>query len=85
MDKIENETECKYKDESKLFSHYRQFFDEFIVKEFRRKHAADTSFQGHMALMLEIETYVQKATKYDTKVDYYNLVDTLKILSENEI
>ncbi|MAJ50160.1 MAG: hypothetical protein CMB82_00895 [Flammeovirgaceae bacterium] len=85
MDKNKNQNECTYKGESKLFSHYRQFFDEFVVKEFRRKNASVTSFQGHMALMNEIETYVKKATKYDTKVDYYNLVDTLKLLSENEV
>ena len=75
----------KYQSESKLFAHYSKFFSKFVVEEFRRKHDADTSFRGHKAMMLEIEAYVQKAIKYDKKADYYNLVDTLKKLAENDV
>jgi hypothetical protein len=35
--------------------------------------------------MLEIETYVQENVKFDSKEDYYNLVDTLKLLAENDV
>ena len=75
----------KYQSESKLFAHYSKFFNKFVVEEFRRKHDVDTSFRGHKAMMLEIEAYVQKVIKYDKKADYYNLVDTLKKLAENDV
>ena len=42
-------------------------------------------YQKNKAMMLEIEAYVQKVTKNDKKADYYNLVDTLKKLAENDI
>ena len=71
--------------DSKLFSHYSKFFDEFAVEEFRRKHDADTSFKAHKALMLEIETYVSDNIKFDSKDDYAHLVDTLKLLAENDV
>ena len=85
MDKTADENKAKYESESKLFKHYSNFLDEFVVEEFRRKHDADTSFKGHKALMLEIEAYVQKNVKYDSKEDYHNLVDTLKKLAENDV
>ena len=56
MGKIIDQDKAKYESESKLFSHYSNFFDEFVVEEFRRKHKADTSFKGHKALMLQIES-----------------------------
>ena len=66
-----------------FFSHYSNFFDEFVVEEFRRKHKADTSFKGHKALMLQIEAYVTENIKIESREDYANLVDTLKNLAEN--
>ena len=70
--------------DSKLFSHYSNFFDEFVVEEFRRKHKADTSFKGHKALMLQIEAYVTENIKIESREDYANLVDTLKNLAEKD-
>ena len=70
--------------DSKLFSHYSKFLDEFVIEEFRRKHKADTSFRGHKALMLEIEAYVSENIKFESKADYANLVDTLKNLAEKD-
>jgi len=84
MGKIIDQDKAKYESESKLFSHYSNFFDEFVVDEFRRKHKADTSFKGHKALMLQIETYVTENIKFESKEDYANLVDTLKNLAEND-
>ena len=83
MNKLNNQIELKHTGGSKLFDHYSKFFDEFVVDEFRRKHNADTSFKGHKALMLQIETYVSDNTKFESKEDYANLVDTLKLLAEN--
>ena len=85
MDKTADENKAKYESESKLFKHYSNFLDEFVVEEFRRKHDADTSFKGHKALMLEIETYVTDNIKFDSKDDYAQLVDTLKLLAENDV
>ena len=85
MGKIIDQNKAKYESESKLFSHYSNFFDEFVVEEFRRKHDADTSFKGHKALMLQIEAYVTDNIKIESKEDYANLVDTLKLLAENDV
>ena len=85
MYKIINQNDVKYQSESKLFAHYSKFFNKFVIEEFRRKHDADSSYRGHKAMMLEIEAYVQKVIKYDKKADYYNLVDTLKKLAENDV
>ena len=85
MGKIIDQNKAKYESESKLFSHYSNFFDEFVVEEFRRKHNADTSFKGHKALMLQIEAYVTDNIKIESKEDYANLVDTLKLLAENDV
>tara|TARA_S200000501_G_scaffold197941_1_gene186250 strand:+ start:1766 stop:2023 length:258 start_codon:yes stop_codon:yes gene_type:complete len=84
MGKIISQKKTNFESKSKLFSHYSQFFDQFVVDKFRRMHNADKSYRGHRAMMIEIETYVQKAVKYDKKADYYNLVDTLKKLAEND-
>jgi hypothetical protein len=35
--------------------------------------------------MLEIETYVSDNIKFDSKDDYAYLVDTLKLLAENDV
>ena len=85
MDEIINQNRANYQTESKLFAYYSKFFNKFVVEEFRRKHEADTSFKGHMAMMLEIESYVLKVIKHDKKADYYNLVDTLKKLAEDSV
>ena len=85
MNKLTNQIELKHTGGSKLFGHYSKFFDEFVVDEFRRKHNADTSFKGHKALMLQIETYVSENIKFESKEDYANLVDTLKLLAENDV
>ncbi len=71
--------------DSKLFKHYSKFFDQFVIQELRRKNAGDTSFKGHQALMLEIETYVSDNIKFESKEDYANLVDTLKLLAEKDV
>jgi len=84
MGKIIDQDKAKYESESKLFSHYSNFFDEFVVEKFRRKHKADTSFKGHKALMLQIEAYVSENIKIESREDYANLVDTLKLLAEND-
>ena len=84
MGKIISQKKANFGSNSKLFSHYSQFFDQFVVDKFRRMHNADKSYRGHRAMMIEIENYVQKAVKYDKKADYYNLVDTLKKLAEND-
>ncbi len=83
MGKIIDQDKAKYESKSKLFSHYSNFFDEFVVGEFRRKHKADTSFKGHKALMLQIKAYVTENIKIESREDYANLVDTLKNLAEN--
>jgi len=70
--------------DSKLFSHYSKFFDDFVVEKFRRKHKADTSFKGHKTMMLEIEAYVSVNIKIESREDYANLVDTLKNLAEKD-
>ena len=67
----------------KLFDHYRQFFDENVIQEF--KHNLDKSFKGHRTMMRDIATYIQENIKYDSKANYYNLVDTLKKLAENDV
>ena len=84
MGKIIDQNKAKYESESKLFSHYSNLFDEFVVEEFRRKHKAETSFKGYKALILEIKTYVTENIKYESKKDYANLVDTLKNLAEKD-
>ena len=68
-----------------LFNHFSKFFEEFVIEEFRRKHDADKSYKGHKAMMLEIETYVSDNIKFDSKHDYAHLVDTLKLLAENDV
>jgi hypothetical protein len=85
MDRFNNKIESKHAGGSKLFNHYRQFFDANVIEEFRRKNDSDNSYKGHKALILEIETYVQENVKFDSKEDYYNLVDTLKLLAENDV
>ena len=84
MNKINNQIELKHTGISKLFNHYSNFFDEFVVEEFRRRHKADTSFKGHKALMLQIEAYFTKNINIESMEDYANLVDTLKNLAEKD-
>ena len=56
-----------------------------VVEEFQRINNSDDSFEGHKAFISKIEAYVQKNVKYDSKEDYHNLVDTLKLLAENDV
>ena len=84
MGKIIDQNKAKYESKSKLFSHYSNFFDEFVVEEFRRRHKADTSFKGHKALMLQIEAYFTKNINIESMEDYANLVGTLKNLAEKD-
>ena len=35
--------------------------------------------------MRDIATYIQENVKFDSKANYYNLVDTLKKLFENDV
>tara|TARA_Y200000002_G_C22454251_1_gene567641 strand:- start:376 stop:633 length:258 start_codon:yes stop_codon:yes gene_type:complete len=85
MNEIINQNALEHQSESRLFAHYSKFFNKFVIEEFRKKYNADTSFEGHRGMMLEIEAYVQQKIKHDKKADYYNLVDTLKKLAENDI
>ena len=84
MNKYTSAIEFKHQGDSALFNHFSKFFDEFVIEEFRRKHDADTSFKGHKAMILQIEAYVTDNIKIESKEDYANLVDTLKLLSEND-
>ena len=71
--------------DSKLLNHYRKYFSDTVVEDFRRIKNSDDSFEGHKAFMSKIEAYVQENVKYDSKEDYHNLVDTLKKLAENDV
>ena len=71
--------------DSQLLNHYRKYFSDTVVEEFRRIANSDDSFEGHKAFISKIEAYVQKNVKYDSKEDYHNLVDTLKFLAENDV
>jgi len=82
MNRFNNTIEFKHAGDSKLFNHYRKFFDNNVVEEFRRIANSDDSFEGHKAFISKIEAYVQENVKYDLKEDYHNLVDTLKKLAE---
>jgi hypothetical protein len=70
--------------DSQLLSHYRKYFSDTVVEEFRRINNSDDSFERHKAFISKIEAYVQENLKYDSKEDYHNLVDTLKLLAEND-
>ena len=85
MNKYTSAIEFKHQGDSALFNHFSKFFDEFVIEEFRRKHDADTSFKGHKAMILQIEAYVTDNIKIESKEDYANLVDTLKLLAENDV
>tara|TARA_X000001036_G_C20442230_1_gene709765 strand:+ start:99 stop:356 length:258 start_codon:yes stop_codon:yes gene_type:complete len=84
MNRFNNTIEFKQAGDSRLFNHYRQFFDENVVEEFRRINDSDDSWEGHKAFISKIEAYVQKNVKYDSKEDYRNLVDALKKMAEND-
>tara|TARA_A100001011_G_C13615684_1_gene557913 strand:- start:52 stop:342 length:291 start_codon:yes stop_codon:yes gene_type:complete len=85
MNQFNDDTELKRSGHSRLFNHYRQFFDDNVVEKFRRRHDLDKSFKGHSAMMREIESHIQENVKYYSKADYQNLVDTLKLLAENDV
>ena len=84
MNRINNTIEFQEGD-SQLLNHYRKYFSDTVVEEFRRIANSDDSFEGHKAFISKIEAYVQKNVKYDLKEDYHNLVDTLKKLAENDV
>ena len=84
MNRYNDTIEFKRSGDSRLFNHYRQFFDDSVVEKFRSKHDSAKSFKGHRTMMLEIETYVSENIKFESKDDYAHLVDTLKLLAEND-
>ena len=84
MNRFNNTIEFKYAGDSRLFNHYRQFFDENVVEEFRRINDSDDSWEGHKALMAKIKAHVEKNVTYDNKAEYSAMVDTLKKLAEND-
>ena len=85
MNVSNNTIMLKRSGESKLFDHYCQFFDKNVIEKFRIQYDSDKSFNGHRSMMRDIEAYIQENIKYDSKADYYNLVDTLKKLTENDV
>ena len=80
MNLYNNTPEFRRGGDSRLFDHYCKFFDKNVVEKFRREHNSDKSFNGYKAMMRNIESYIQENIKYDSKADYYNLVDTMKKL-----
>lgn len=84
MNRINNTIEFQ-EGNSQLLNHYRKYFSDTVVEEFRRIANSDDSFEGHKAFISKIEAYVQKNVKYDSKEDYVNLVDTLKLLAEKDV
>ena len=84
MNRINNTIEFQ-EGNSQLLNHYRKYFSDTVVGEFRRIANSDDSFEGHKAFISKIEAYVQKNVKYDSKEDYANLVDTLKLLAEKDV
>jgi len=84
MNKINNTIEFQ-EGNSQLLNHYRKYFSDNVVGEFRRIANSDDSFEGHKAFISKIEAYVQENVKYDSKEDYANLVDTLKLLAEKDV
>jgi hypothetical protein len=84
MNRINNTIEFQEGD-SQLLNHYRKYFSDTVVEKFRRINNSDDSFEGHKAFISKIEAYVQENVKYDSNEDYHNLVDTLKLLAENDV
>jgi len=84
MNRFNNTIEFKHAGDSKLFNHYRKFFDNNVVEEFRRINDSDTSWEGHKALMAKIKAHVERNVTYDNKAEYSALVDTLKLLAEDD-
>ena len=84
MNRINNTIEFQEGD-SKLLNYYRKYFSDTVVDDFRRINNSDDSFEGHKAFISKIEAYVQENVKYDSKEDYANLVDTLKLLAEKDV
>ena len=84
MNRINNTIEFQEGD-SQLLNHYRKYFSDTVVDDFRRINNSDDSFEGHKAFISKIEAYVQENVKYDSNEDYHNLVDTLKKLAENDV
>ena len=84
MNRINNTIEFQEGD-SQLLNHYRKYFSDTVVDDFRRINNSDDSFEGHKAFISKIEAYVQENVKYDSKEDYENLVDTLKLLAEKDV
>ena len=69
MNRINNTIEFQEGD-SQLLNHYRKYFSDTVVEDFRRIANSDDSFEGHKAFISKIEAYVQKNVKYDSKEDY---------------
>ena len=83
MNRFNNTIEFKHAGDSRLFNHYRQFFDENVVEQFRRINDSDDSWEGDKALMVKIKAHVEKNVIYNNKAEYSALIDTLKKLAEN--
>ena len=84
MNRINNTIEFQEGD-SQLLNHYRKYFSDTVVEEFRRINNSDDSFEGHKALMAKIKAHVERNVTYDNKAEYSALVDTLKKLAENGV
>ena len=68
MNTFNKTTEFEHADDSRLFNHYRQFFDENVVEEFRRKHDLDNSYKGYKALMPEIEIMLRRILRLNQRM-----------------
>ena len=77
-------TGIEFKHDSGLFNHYKKYFDQPTIMIFKAKNSLDSSYKGFIAFKKEIEAFVKKNIKYESDADYYALVDTLRILSEED-
>ena len=77
-------TGIEFKHDSGLFNHYKKYFDQPTIRAFKAKNSLDRSCEGFIAFKKEIEAFIKKNIKYESEADYYALVDTLKILSEDD-
>ena len=82
MNSNNTKKEFQNSDDSQLFNHYKKYFDRATIEEFKAKKSVNNSPQGFLNFKKEIERYVEENIKYETKSDFYILVDTLKTLSE---
>ena len=67
-------TGIEFKHDSGLFNHYKKYFDQPTIRAFKAKNSLDRSY----------EAFMKKNIKYVSEADYYALVDTLQIISEDD-